>query len=159
MSQDIDVGQFSEALNDKMDLDGGNAVPPIVRLSDIATLQAKILELEERINNMSGLGRIDYTNVITDLELNVPKGGQAVQYTVPFDGYIFIHSLSLSATLTGYPFSINNKEAKLGSISSSAASLSFGALLPVSQGDILKLEPGYSGANKLVFNMYPQKTN
>lgn len=57
---DINIGQFSEALNDKMDIDSGNANPEVVKFTDYAT------------NNKSGVIKISWDattgtlNIITE---------------------------------------------------------------------------------------------
>lgn len=147
--EDINIGQFSEVLNDKMDLDSSNANLAIAKQSDLETLQNAITTLQEKVNNM--LGRIDYSNAII-VTLN-PGRNETESYTVLYDGYVHV---TVATNTTVGTWTINDKVVEFNATSSPV----LGNLLSVSQGDIIKIAVGsgtISGSPKLTFTFYPQK--
>lgn len=148
---DINIGQFSEALNNKMDLDSGNANPEVAKQSDLATLQAAVTALQGEVSKM--LGRIDYSNASSPTTLN-PGRNETKSYTVPSDGYIHV---TVADNKTAGTWSINDKAVEF----SATVFPALGNLLSVSQGDIIKIVVGsgsISGSPKLTFTFYPQKS-
>ena len=159
--QDIDIGQITEALNDKMDLDSVNANPAVAKQSDLATLQNTVSQLQATVTSLQGaisdmLGRIDYSNSIT--------GTMATNttYTIPSNGYIRL-TKSGSSTSGYYYVRVNGvdvtaRTASSASPSYSTAAISYGDLLAVSAGDIIT-NKGDSSGPTLTYTFFPQKTN
>lgn len=133
---DINIGQISEALNDKMDRDSNNANPAVAKQSDLATLQATIEQLQATVTNLQGevskmLGRIDYSNAIAGITI---KEGKTYTYTCPSNGYIILVNAGYSGSTRG-SFLINNKTILIIDSTNDAAVT--GSYFPVSKGDIL----------------------
>lgn len=126
---DINIGEFSEALNNKMDLDGNNSNPPIAHMSDItggidiSQLEQDILDLQNEVKKM--LGRPDYSAGVS-VSLTMSSGNY-VTYTCPSDGYIY--NVRWTNNANSKYFCINDSE---------NLSSALDAFIPVSEGDILK---------------------
>ena len=140
---DINIGQFSEALNDKMDRDSGNANPAVAKQSDLATLQATIEQLQTTVATLQGeiskmLGRMDYTKAI--------EQNNITSYTCPTDGYIIIRESS-----SGNYCLINSKP-----ITSNTPNSFIDHIYPVSQGDVLTTRAGIGYSVSITF--VPQKS-
>lgn len=147
---DINIGQFSEALNDKMDIDSGNANPAVAKQSDLATLQAAVTELQEKINNM--LGRFDYANITTGtIDKNTPFTAPKAGYIQLSGGgnyfYIKVNGVTLTSRLGSIPTDSNNVFPTIGSHN----------LLNISAGDIVSLQAD-SGSPSVNYTFIPQKS-
>lgn len=145
---DINIGEFSEALNNKMDLDGNNSNPPIAHMSDItggidiSQLEQDILDLQNEVKKM--LGRPDYSaGIETTLRATYDAGVQS--YTIPSDGFIYIkesentnHStdnaygkLKFNDTIVNFPV-VSGRLSTLIPISD---------LIPVTKDDVITVTP------------------
>ena len=147
---DIDIGQISEALNDKMDLDSGNANPAVAKQSDLAILQNTVSQLQATVTSLQGeiskvLGRIDYSQGVS-----TTLGGNN-SYTCPSDGYIFVSrivnvasvsdSIDINGTVVSYLREGNNPP-----------------IYPVSQGDVVTATKKSSGTLTVNITFCPQKS-
>lgn len=149
---DINIGQFSEALNNKMDLDSGNANPSVAKQSDLTTLQNTVATLQATVTNLQGemskmLGRIDYSNSVTqEMYRN--------SYTCPSDGYIAISRVTDISSSNNDVIFINSK------IFISLSTTSQIGFYPVSQGDIISIKNDQGGISSARFRLTfcPQKS-
>lgn len=152
---DINIGQFSEALNDKMDRDSNNANPKLATYSEVSslsntvsTLQATVASLQGTVNSLSGdlakmLGRFDYSNAVdADIKSN--------SYTCPNKGYIIIRTCRASSGNS----TLKINEIALFLITSGDEDAVIGKWFPVSQGDIISS----TNMNTLTILFCPQKS-
>ena len=158
---DIDIGQISEALNDKMDLDSHNANPAVAKQSDLAVLQSTVSQLQTTVVILQGavanmLGRIDYANGVSGI---ISSDGT---YTIPANGYI--HFTSSTASSSGY-FYIKINEVtvtpRLGHDFNSSEIINiFGNayIFPVSKDDVIKYKRDAGSIGNLSYTFYPQKS-
>lgn len=139
---DINIGQFAEALNDKMDRDSDNANPAVAKQSDLATLQTTIEQLQATITSLQGelskmLGRPDYYGNIITTTITSNKNTTGT-YTIPEDGYFKVTTCNVGSNKTS--IKVNNITlVELNSDSSINVGMSFGDYIFVSIGDILTL--------------------
>ena len=147
---DIDMGQISEALNDKMDLDSHNANPAVAKQSDLAVLQSTVSQLQATVTSLQGeiskvLGRIDYSQgVSTTLNGNN-------SYTCPSDGYIFVSHIA-NVTSINDSISINGVDVSHLRESNNLP------IYPVSQGDVVTATKKSSGTLTVNITFCPQKS-
>lgn len=141
---DIDMGQISEALNDKMDLDSHNANPAVAKQSDLAVLQSTVSQLQATVTSLQGeiskvLGRIDYSNGVSQ---TLNRNGS---YTCPNDGYVIVTGVpNASGSIT-----INDTTVL-------ALHATSRMIFPVSQGDVVKAVSDSSLTVNITF--CPQKS-
>lgn len=159
--QDIDIGQITEALNDKMDLDSVNANPAVAKQSDLATLQNTVSQLQATVTSLQGvvasmLGRIDYSNAVTG---SIATNGT---YTVPSNGYI---TFTIPTAKQGYYYIRINGIDITDRLSGTAdPAITKNAIkytnnvIAVAAGDIItnKIESGTGPT--LNYTFYPQKS-
>ncbi len=139
---DINIGQFSEALNDKMDRDSENANPAVAKQSDLATLQSTIEQLQTTVTNLQGelskmLGRPDYYGNIITTTITSNRNTTGT-YTIPEDGYFNVTTCNVGNNSTS--IKVNNTVlVVLINESIDIVGISFGNHIFVSAGDILTL--------------------
>lgn len=110
MSDDIDVGAISEALNDKMDRDVQNVDPTV--------------------------GKPTLTNMAMPSEsfVDLTLGGAGDTYTAPADGYVQLSvQASASAWINAF-YTLNGQDIIIGQGSAQAYDYTFAILFPVRKG-------------------------
>ena len=137
--EDINIGAFSEALNDKMDLDSGNANPSVAKQSDLLTLQNTVAQMQETITLLQGeiekmFIKLDYANITSDITLH-PNILSTSSYTAPSDGFIIISSIANSSASI---WRINEKVIHVNDFSNKGTPF-IGDLIPVSAGDVFSV--------------------
>lgn len=155
---DINIGQITEALNDKMDLDSGNANPAIAKQAELATLASTVEQLQNRITSLQGeisnmLGRIDYVNTISGSIVSAKSGSTITNgsYTIPADGYFYIPTVAYSnaghGSSASFYIRVNNIRVSSLQTVSNNSDVSWGIIAPtagsfifVSKNDIITLE-------------------
>lgn len=131
----------------------------VISLNDstLYLMQQQINELQSQVNIM--LGRMDYSNAVTDITVRYHGGLSPQTYSVPSDGYIFITKVIADDTVAGKTSQpsvfINDKHIFGGnSISQSyfSSDNSYGPI-PVAKDDVIA-----ASAQGITFTFVPQKT-
>ena len=143
----VDLDNLSATGNAKftglMKTDASNASPRLATY-------AELLEVKSMM-----LGSIDWSNVVKNISLSAPSG-ETRTYTITGNGYIAFLSSSWGNTGNFYINDIGFTASYLSNADNLPTMLE---LIPVSEGDVLKVVAGALVTYTVEFNFYPQKSN